>query len=305
MIPLPVDIYNSIEIRYNTGKKGWDGMKVGLVLEGGAMRGVFTAGVIDAFLDEGIDANVCIAVSAGACLACSYLCRQRGRGYATMTDYLDEKDYCSLSSLIRTGDLFGAEFLYHKIPEELYPIDHSAFLNGNTEFYTVITNCRTGKPEYPRIRDMYRDIDYIRASSSLPLLARMVELNGEMYLDGGVSDPVPVLRALEMGCDKVIVVLTRHREFRKSPEFSVPLMLGKYRRYPNLIHDMKIRHEVYNNTLARIARWEREGRIFVIAPDHPLDISRAEKNGERLRQGYTHGCEVARELMPRMKAYLK
>lgn len=279
-------------------------MKVGLVLEGGAMRCVFTAGVLDIFLEEDILPDLCIGVSAGACLACSYLCHQHGRGYATMTDSLNEKDYCSISSLMRTGDLFGADFLYHKIPEELYPIDHRAFLTGRTEFYTVITNCLTGKPEYPKIEDMYRDIDYIRASSSLPLLARMVELNGEKYLDGGVSDPVPVLRALEMGCDKVIVVLTRHRSFQKSKEHSIPLLQAKYRNYPNLIHDMKIRHEVYNDTLARIKRLERERKIFVIAPESPLDIRRAEKDKEKLRNGYLYGCRQARRSIPSLLEYL-
>lgn len=279
-------------------------MKIGLVLEGGAMRGVFTAGVIDAFLEEGVDVDLCIGVSAGACLACSYLCKQRGRGYATMTDYLDNKDYCSISSLIRTGDLFGADFLYHKIPEELYPIDHAVFLKGKTSFYVVATNCRTGKPEYLQVRDLYRDVDYVRASSSLPLLARMVELHGEQYLDGGVSDPVPVLKAMELGCDKVITVLTRHRGFRKGAEVSVPLIRGKYHRYPNLIHDMKVRHTVYNDTLSRIGKLEGEGRIFVIAPERPLDIRRSEKNRERLRAGYDHGYTIAKELMPRMRQYL-
>lgn len=279
-------------------------MKIGLVLEGGAMRGVFTAGVLDVFLETGIDVDVCIGVSAGACLACSYVCKQLGRGFAVMTDYLDNKDYCSVSSLLRTGDLFGAEFLYHKIPEELYPIDNTTFQNGKTALYTVVTNCSTGHPEYSQVSDMFRDVDYVRASSSLPLLARMVDLNGEKYLDGGVSDPIPVLKIMEMGCDKIIVVLTRHRTFRKSPEKTISLIKTKYRKYPNLIKDMQVRHQVYNDSLDQVSGLERDGKIFVIAPEKPLNIRRAEKNMDLLKNGYRQGADIALRLMPELLEYL-
>ena len=279
-------------------------MKIGLVLEGGGMRGVFTAGVLDAFLEKDLNADLCIGVSAGACLACSYLCKQVGRGFSVMTDYLDDRDYCSLSSLSRTGDLFGADFLYHKIPEELYPIDNTAFLNGKTEFHVVVTNCTTGKPEYPQISDMLRDVDYVRASSSLPLLARTVDLYGEKYLDGGVSDPIPVQKALDMGCDKTIVVLTQHRGFRKSPEKTMPLIQCKYRNYPNLVRDMRVRHQVYNDTLDQIASLERQGEIFVIAPEEPLKIRRTEKNRDLLKNAYRNGKETALRLLPALRTYL-
>ncbi len=279
-------------------------MKIGLVLEGGGMRGVFTAGVLDVFLEQDLNIDLCIGVSAGACLACSYLCKQKGRGFSVMTDYLDNKDYCSLSSLIRTGDMFGVDFLYHKIPEELYPIDNAAFLNGNTEFRAVITNCTTGKPEYPQVSDMFRDVEYVRASSSLPLLARMVDLFGTKYLDGGVADPIPVQKALEMGCDKVIVVLTQHREFRKSPEKTIPLIQWKYRNYPNLVHDMKIRHQVYNDALDQISDLERQGKIFVIAPEQPLNIRRTEKDIHLLSEAYRNGKETASERMEDLQNYL-
>ena len=279
-------------------------MKIGLVLEGGGMRGVFTAGVLDVFLEQDLNPDLCIGVSAGACLACSYLCKQKGRGFSVMTDYLDNKDYCSFSSLVRTGDMFGADFLYHKIPEELYPIDNTAFLKNKTEFYAVVTNCTTGKPEYPQISDMFRDVECVRASSSLPLLARMVKLWGVNYLDGGVADPIPVQKALEMGCDKVIVVLTQHRKFRKSPEKTIPLIRWKYQNYPNLVQDMKIRHQVYNDTLDQIADLERQGSIFVIAPEQPLNIRRTEKDINLLTDAYQKGKETTLDLMPDLKKYL-
>ena len=280
-------------------------MKTCIVLEGGAMRGVFTAGVLDVFLERNIEPDACIGVSAGACLACSFLTKQKGRGFAVMTDYLDDKDYCSLSSLVRTGDLFGADFLYHKIPEELYPIDNDAFLAGKTELYTVVTNVETGAPEYHRVEDMFRDVDWVRASSSLPLAARMVDLQGQKYLDGGVSDPIPVKKALEMGFDKVIVVLTRHRAFLKSKEKTIPLIRLKYRNYPKLVEDMKNRHAVYNESLDLVKRLENEGKIFVIAPGDPLNISRTEKNMALLRDGYQQGRTLTESLLPKLTEYLK
>lgn len=268
-------------------------MKTGLVLEGGAMRGVYTSGVLDFFLDQNIHFDVCLGVSAGACLACSYLSLQRGRGYAVMTDYLNNKEYCSLSSLLRTGDLFGAEFLYHKIPEELYPIDNSAFLKNSTKFYSVVTDCNTGAPAYLRVEDMFRDVDFVRASSSLPLLARMVEINGTFYLDGGVSDPIPVKQALFMGCDRIVVVLTRHRRYRKSKERSLPLIRCKYRKYPNLINAMENRHKIYNESLSLLDHLEEEGRALVLAPEEFLKIRRTEKNLDILQLGYEQGYQSA------------
>ena len=264
-------------------------MKVGLVLEGGAMRGVFTAGVLDVFLENGIDFDSCYAVSAGACLACSYLSRQAGRGYAVMTDYLDNKDYCSLSSLVRTGDLFGADFLYHKIPEQLYPIDNKAFLQWKTEFYSVVTDCESGQAEYLKVEDLLRDVDAVRASASMPLVSRIVDWEGSPCLDGGIADPIPVDRAFRDGCDRVVVILTRHREFRKPKEKTALLMKMKYRKYPNLIATMKKRHQIYNDTLARLSAYEADGRALVLAPQVPLAIRRTEKDRVRLREGYEMG----------------
>lgn len=278
-------------------------MKLGLVLEGGAMRGVFTAGVLDLFLDQGITVDCCVAVSAGACLACSYLSRQPGRGYQTSTGYLGNPDYCSIRSLLRTGDLFGVDFLYHKIPEQLYPIDNQTFMQGKTDFYSVITNCRTGKPEYPKIEDLHRDINFIRASSSLPLLSRLVKIDRNYYFDGGVSDPIPLRKAFDLGCDRVITVLTRPRDYRKRPEQMLPLIRLKYKDFPNLAEAMKHRYLVYNNELRAVAASERAGKALVIAPPRPLEIRRAEKNRDRLLAGYACGYESAKELLPELRRF--
>lgn len=177
-------------------------MSNALILEGGGMRGIFAAGAIDYLLDQEIRFDNVIGVSAGACHGCSYVCGQRGRAYATATDYLDEKDYCSMRSLRKTGDLFGADFLYYKIPQELYPIDNEAFLKSGIKFQAVVTNCETGEPEYPVIKDMFEDIEYVRASSSLPFLANMVEIDGKLYMDGGISDSIPLAQSLRQGNEK-------------------------------------------------------------------------------------------------------
>lgn len=176
--------------------------RAGLILEGGGMRGVYTAGVLDCFLDEGLFFNRCYGVSAGAGQACSYLSRQRGRGRATAMDYLRDKRCARLWSLRRTGDYFGAEFLYDLLPNEIYPYDYDAFQAYTGTFYTVVTNCDSGEAEYVPVRDMRRDIIYVRASSSLPLLSRMVEAGGRRYLDGGIADSIPLRRAEADGCEK-------------------------------------------------------------------------------------------------------
>ncbi|MBP3300707.1 MAG: patatin family protein [Clostridia bacterium] len=268
-------------------------MKIGLVLEGGAMRGVFTAGILDVFLENGLEFDSCHAVSAGSCLACSFLSRQIGRGYAVMTDYLDNKEYCSVSSLLRTGDLFGADFLYHKIPEQLYPIDNATFLQGKTTFYSVATNCESGRAEYLKVEDLIRDVDAVRASASLPLVSRIVDWKGKPYLDGGIADPIPVEQAFRDGCDRVVVILTRHRAFRKSKEKTALLMGLKYRKYPHLVSTLKERHRIYNDTLARLSVYESDGRALVLAPTEPLEIRRTEKDRVLLRDGYEQGRALA------------
>lgn len=279
-------------------------MRTALVLEGGAMRGVFSAGVLDVFLDHSVAFDECYAVSAGACLACSYLSLQRGRGYAVMTDYLDEKEYCSVSSLVRTGDLFGAKFLYHTIPEQLYPIDNEAFRAQKTRFYSVVSNCRTGEAEYLPVRDMFADVESVRASASLPLLSRTVMINGVPYLDGGVCDPIPVARAAK-AADRIVIVLTRERSYRKGRDATLALMRLKYRKFPQFVKALSERAARYNESLETLSRLEDEGRAFVIAPDEPLGIRRTEKDRDLLRRGYEQGELQAQRKLTDLLAFLK
>lgn len=279
-------------------------MKSGLVLEGGGMRGIFTAGVLDFFLDKGIDFDICLGVSAGACHACSYIARQRGRAFSVVADYMGDKRYCSIYSLITTGDMFGAKMLYEIIPKELNPIDREAFRQNHTQFYACVTNCETGKSEYPQIKDVFDDSKYVRASSSMPLISRMVEINGNKYLDGAITDSIPVVEAMRLGCEVAVVVLTRPSGYRKEDERLLGLMCRKYRAYPRLVEAMKNRAVMYNSTLEMIERYEKKGKLFVIRPDQELDIGRTEKDRTKLKTAYDLGYKKAESLCGALKSYL-
>lgn len=280
-------------------------MNKSLILEGGGMRGIFTAGVLDCFLDENIEFDKCYAVSAGACHACSFLAKQRGRALKVSVDYLDDKRYCSLYSLITTGDLFGKEFVYYKIPNELYPIDNDAYLKNKCEFYSVVTNCKTGKAEYIRINDLKKDIEYIRASSSLPLVSRVVKIDGNDYLDGGISDSIPIKRSVGAGNEKNVVVLTREDGYIKEPNKMMGFMRLLYKKYPALSEAIEKRHKMYNETLEYIKEAEKREEIFVIRPPVTPGIKRIEKDGEILKELYDLGYKTAKENLDKLKRYLK
>lgn len=280
-------------------------MTKGLIIEGGGMRGVFAAGVLDYLLDAGIEFDNVIGVSAGACHGCSFVSKQRGRAFATNTDYLDVREYASVYNLITKGEFFGVDFVFHKIPEELYPIDNDAFLANKAKFQVVITNCVTGEAEYPEIKDMHRDIDYVVASSSLPFMAKMVEIDGNRYMDGGVSDSIPLKQSIAQGNNKNIVILTRPRDYRKKKSSYGPFLKLKYKKYPGLVNAVNARSEEYNRTLDYVKECEADGSAFVIAPMGPLDLGRLEKNREKLEKAYKEGYYVAEGLGEKLKKYLQ
>lgn len=280
-------------------------MKTGIVFEGGGMRGVFTAGVIDYLLDQDIRMDSVYGVSAGACHGVSYCSGQRRRAISSVLDFMDDPQYCSLESLRKTGNLFGAEFLYHRIPDELLPVDEVQFEERNMIFKVVITNCITGKAEYPQIRNLKKDMKYIQASSSLPLVSRMVPLNGYVYMDGGITDSIPIRKAEEDGNEKNVVVLTRPLGYRKHVSPALPMIRVEYRRYPEMIRAMQRRHEVYNDTLEHIEAGIKEGRTFVIAPMGSLNIGKVEKNRRKLENAYREGYYVAEGLGEKLRAFLE
>lgn len=267
----------------------------GIVIEGGGMRGVYTAGVLDFFMEKDLYFEDCYAVSAGACHAVSYYSKQIGRSFKVVFDYIHDKRYCSVNSLIKTGDMFGAEMLYDKIPNELVPYDYDTFNKFKGNLYSVVTNCKTGKAEYIKIKDMKRDIVAIRASSSLPLLSRIVEINGEEYLDGGIADSIPIKKSIEDGHKKNIVILTRDKNYRKAKPGFLNLLKIKYKKYPELVNSIENRYRVYNDTLDFIEEKRKSGEVFVIQPKAPVNISRVEKDKTKLKALYDEGYNNAKE----------
>ena len=279
-------------------------MKAGLILEGGGMRGVYTAGVLDFFLDMELEFEEVYGVSAGSIHASSYLSKQRGRSIDISTEYLNDPRYCSVRSLIKTGNLFGVKMCYDEIPNQLNPYDHETFLKYPGRFYAVLTDCETGKARYQQVKDMNRDIWAIRASSSLPLVSRMIGVHGHVYLDGGIADSIPVKHSQEQGNAKNVVVLTRDRLYRKKPNGAMRLIRSLYRRYPELVAQMENRHIRYNETLDYIEQEEKEGRIFVIRPSKTVEVGRIEKDKEKLMELYNQGYEDAKKSYEDLKSFL-
>lgn len=279
--------------------------EAGIILEGGGMRGFFTAGVLDCLMDNDIYFKNIYGVSAGACHACSYASRQRGRAFEINTRYRGDKRYAGLYSLVTTGNYFGKEFQLNEIPNHLNMYDYEAFKNSGVNFYAVATNCDTGSAEYLKIDDMKKEIDKIWASSSLPMISRIVEIDGKKYLDGGVSDSIPVSRAIKDGNKKVIVVLTRDVNYRKKKNEMLPIMKIKYRKYPKLVEAIENRHRIYNKTLAYIRKLEKDGKIVVIRPEKQVEIGRLEKDTKKLKALYDEGYNTAKENINKLKAYLE
>lgn len=279
--------------------------QAGLVLEGGGMKGLYTAGVLDFFLDKGIVFSSVYGVSAGACNMVSYLSGQRGRALAVNIDYLDRKDYCSLESLLKTGDLFNVEMCYHRIPEELNPYDYKAFDRYMGRAFSIATNIETGKPEYFRIRDMKKDIDKIRASASLPLVSRNVKIDGGLYLDGGISDAIPLQRSILDGNRRNVVVMTKETGYVREPSTQLGLIRARYMKYPKVYELMKERHINYNGQLDFIRRQQENGQAFVIRPQKPSDVGRVEKDVKKLKNLYRQGYNEAAACYDELLAYLE
>lgn len=278
-------------------------MKTGLVLEGGAMRGMYTAGVLDVFMDNGITFDGVMGVSAGAISGCSYVSGQVGRTIRYNLKYCRDKRMMSFYSFLTTGDLVGDQFCYHEIPERLDPFDNDAFQASKTAFYVVCTNLESGEAEYVLMDDMNGQIDYLRASASMPYVSRIVELDGKKLLDGGVSDSVPVRKFMEMGYHKNVVVLTRPADYRKKPGKSVAAKLF-YRKYPRFAETLQRRAEHYNRTVEDIQQLEREGKIFVIRPETPLEIGRMSHDPDEIACAYERGRADAEAALDKMRSWL-
>lgn len=279
--------------------------QAGLVLEGGGMKGVYTAGVLDFFLDQGIDFAKCYGVSAGACHLCSYLSKQKGRAYAVVTDYLEDKNYWGPYSLLKTGDLFNVDMCYHQIPERLNPFDYDTYAQNQSKGYAVVTNIETGLAEYLPMKDLHTDIDAVRASASLPLVSRNVRIGGSLYLDGGLADPIPLLHSITDGNRKNVVVMTKETGYRRKPSGQLGLLKVRYAKYPRVYELMKNRHIEYNRTLDFLEEQVRQKTAFVIRPRVKSDVGRIEKDVTKLRALYQEGYDEAAERFEELMAYLE
>lgn len=281
-------------------------MKKGLVLEGGAMRGMFTAGILDVFMENDIDFDGAVGVSAGAVFGCNYKSKQIGRGIRYNKKYCTDDRYVSLKSWITTGDLYGAEFSYHTLPQELDVFDTDTFSKSPMEFYVVCTDMHTGKAVYHKCTDGgENDIQWMRASASLPLAARPVELAGRVLSDGGTSDSIPVKFMEYKGYDKLVVILTRPKNYVKRPSRMMPVMNKMLKKYPNFLYTMSRRYMKYNKTLAYIEQQERLGRLFVIRPDADLAIGKVCRNPDELERVYQLGREKGLSELEKVKRYLE
>ena len=279
----------------------------GLVLEGGGMKGIFTAGVLDFLLDKKILFSSVYGVSAGACHMTSYIAGQRGRAFDISVDYLDTRWYCGIPSLVTTGNLFNTDVAYSLIPNDLNPFDNEAYEKYEGSAYAVVTDVETGKADYLRIKSCRgKNMDRIRASASLPLVARMVEIDGRKYLDGGLSDAIPLERSIMSGNDKNLVVLTKEVGYVRTPIPAAELAMLKvrYAGYPNVWKLMRNRDIRYNRQLQHVLDMEKEGKAFVLRPQHKSNTKRIDKNPDHLKELYYEGYAEAKKNYDKLMAYL-
>lgn len=277
-----------------------DNNRLGLVLEGG----VYTAGVLDFFLEENFFVDGVIGVSAGAVQAVNFVSRQEKRGFRVIATYVNDKRYMSFRSLLLTGDLFNRKFCYERIPNELDPFDYETFRNSSTRCYATATNVLTGEASHLELKDLHDDMDKLRASGSLPLVSNLVNIDGIPHLDGGIADSIPFEAFRRMGYGKCIVVLTRAKGYRKSPNRLVPIIRLKYRKYPKFIAACENRFRVYNETLDALETAEARGDVFVIRPQKTVEVARLERNASKLEALYREGFAEAKERFDDLKRFI-
>jgi predicted patatin/cPLA2 family phospholipase len=270
--------------------------RAGLILEGGGMRGVFTSGVLDCLMDRGIEFPYTIGVSAGACSGLSYMSHQRGRSKHGNIDLLKEYKYIGLRHLLTKGNIMDFKLLFHIYPEKIYPYDYDALAKNKNRFEIVTTSCLTGKPcYYDERQSPRRIIDIVKASSSMPFVSPIVEVDGQPMLDGGIADSIPLMRAMQQGYENCMVVLTRNRGYRKPYKPSrVPFFC--YRKYPAMRKAIMERNAMYNQQIEQVERLEEEGKLTVLRPVNPIVVDRIERDCNKLLALYNEGYNCANEI---------
>lgn len=280
-------------------------MKTGLILEGGAMRGLFTAGVMDVLMEHSVEFDGAIGVSAGAAFGCNYKSRQIGRVLRYNTRFCSDKRYGGLRVLLKTGNIYSTDFCYGEVPVKYDPFDFETYGNNPMEFYVVATDIETGEAVYHRYEGTEPSgFDWIRASASMPLVSQIVEIDGRKMLDGGIADSIPVQYFEQLGYEKNVVVLTRPSGYQKEKNKVLPLIRKKYKAYPKLVEAMENRHERYNETLGYIRQQEQAGKLFVIRPEESIPVRRVEKDPERLKAAYEMGRKTMERQMDEVMEFL-
>jgi len=281
-------------------------VKTGLIMEGGAMRGMFTCGVIDVLMENDVRFDGAAGISAGAVFGCNIKSKQIGRAIRYNKKYCRDPRYCSVRSLIRTGDLYGVEFCYHELPDLLDPFDRETFRSNPMEFYIGATDVKTGECVFHRCTDGGEtDIKWLGASASMPLVSRPVSVDGYVLLDGGISNPVPYRYMEKLGYNRNVIVLTQPESYQKKKTKGLPLIKLMMHQYPAVANALTIRHHMYNRQMKEILDRQREGTAFVIRPPEPLGISRTENDPEQLERVYRIGRQVMEAALPELKRFLK
>ena len=281
-------------------------IKTALIMEGGAMRGMFTCGILDIFMENGITFDAACGVSAGAVLSCNFKSGQIGRALRYNKKYSKDVRYCSIRSLIKTGDLYGVDFCYREIPDELDIFDRKAFRENPMPFYVGATDVFTGKPRYHKCEKCdNEDMLWMRASASMPLLSRIVTVDGYSLLDGGISDPVPYKHMEEIGYNRNVIILTQPEDYKKAKSRAMPLIKLMMKKYPAIVDAMEHRHEIYKKQLDEIKNREKAGASLVIRPAKSLGIGRTEKNPEALERVYMEGRKEALARLEEIKEFCR
>jgi predicted patatin/cPLA2 family phospholipase len=280
--------------------------ETGLVLEGGGFRGIFTAAVLDVFLREKLFFNYVIGVSAGAAYGVSYVSRQFERNLA-VNRYVSDKRYCGWRNYFRNGSYFNWDFVYREIPEKIVPFSFDTFRSSGVRMRVAITNCLSGKAEYPYLNNtsVERFRELLTATSSLPFISGMVSMDGNLYMDGGIADAIPVQQAFTDKMDRLVVILTRQKGYRKKESRITAILRLVYRKYPKMVESFLGRADLYNRTLDELEQLEEEGKVFIIRPMSPLKVARMENDPDKLRQVYDDTIRQMENVIPRLKDWLQ
>ncbi len=279
--------------------------QVGLVLEGGGMRGVYTAGILEYFLEQELFFPYVIGVSAGACNAASYLSKQKGRNQTVTVEYASDPRYISWRNYFKNRQFFGMDFIFDEIPNQHVPFHYDVFYNSPTEFVVGTTDCLSGEPIYFNKQDYGKELlTVLRASSSLPFIAPEIRYKDKILLDGGISDPIPIKKAQKDGYNKNIVILTRNQGYLKKPSKFHFLVDRKYPNYKGLQQSLRNRYQIYNDTVSYLEDQENAGNVLIIRPTEPLKVGRMERNPQKLKELYNQGYHDAKQSMTAINDYI-